>query len=333
MPEDMSVLRRKLRSAAVPDAEQVPGAFERTLPRALARIAEAQMRLALKVTHLSDAHAAPADLVAGLDPGALITMLDGDAGAGLAVLDPGAVQVLIEVLTTGRVGAGPAPDRIPTPTDAVIAAPFMDAVLAEVSATAGALRMGRMVGDPRPLPLYLGEGALRVVRVTMEAGEGPVREGQLMIAFAEAAPPFAEQAADAQVRRPEEQGWEGRLEKSVMIAETSLDAILARVSLPLDTVLGLTVGSEIPLPPGTIDRVRIEGRDGVQVLCGRLGQSRGHRAVRILRDRTGTGESPAGAATGIARADDGSWAEVSATDAPISAILAPPAESEPVATT
>ncbi len=340
MPEEISVLRRKLRKRDAAVAAAVPTPLELSLPRALARIAEGQMRLALKVTHLTDAPLLPVDLVAALEPGSLIAMLDGDAGAGLLVLGAGALQALIEVQTTGRVGVGAPSERNPTPTDAVIVAPFLDAVLGEISLSSGRLRLGRAVDDPRPLPLYLGEGALRVLRVTMDIGEGPVREGLMMIAFAE--PAAASQAAEQVVSSlgaaaVPDAGWGACLEQSVMAAEASLDAVLARVSLPLDAVLRWAVGSEVPLPPGAIDRVRIEGQGGVPVVCGRLGQSRGNRAVRIIRDhadsagalggRVGDGaEKPL---PSVARAEDALWQEAAAARA--SAVIVSAGEDTPAA--
>ena len=58
-------------------------------------------------------------------------------------------------------------------------------------------------------------------------------------------------------------------------------AVLARVSLPIADVTALTPGQELALPYEVLDRIALEGADGRVVARGRLGQARGHRALRI----------------------------------------------------
>ena len=57
--------------------------------------------------------------------------------------------------------------------------------------------------------------------------------------------------------------------------------MIARLSLPLGTVLGLAVGEVLPLVDVAIDRIVMAGADGRPLAVGKLGQFQGHRAIRI----------------------------------------------------
>ena len=57
--------------------------------------------------------------------------------------------------------------------------------------------------------------------------------------------------------------------------------MLARLKLPLTTVMTLSAGMLLTLPQAGLDRISLEGLDGRRVAQGRLGQNRGLRAVRL----------------------------------------------------
>jgi flagellar motor switch protein FliM len=73
-----------------------------------------------------------------------------------------------------------------------------------------------------------------------------------------------------------------------MGVDARLEAIMHRFRTPFADVLKLREGDEIPLPESSIDRVRLIGLEGRTCALGRLGQSGGHRALRI----TAVGEVP-----------------------------------------
>lgn len=60
-----------------------------------------------------------------------------------------------------------------------------------------------------------------------------------------------------------------------------MDAVIARLSLPLARLSGLMAGEVLALPAASVDRVRLVGVDGRNLAEGRLGQHRGMRAVRV----------------------------------------------------
>jgi flagellar motor switch protein FliM len=60
-----------------------------------------------------------------------------------------------------------------------------------------------------------------------------------------------------------------------------LNAVLARLSLPMADVLGLAAGMIVPLQDAVVDVISLEGTDGRCVAFGKLGQNRGMRALRL----------------------------------------------------
>jgi flagellar motor switch protein FliM len=64
-------------------------------------------------------------------------------------------------------------------------------------------------------------------------------------------------------------------------AVCALDVVVGRVSLTLQALMALGVEDVLPLPRAGLERVSVEGANGACVAEGRLGQSRGQRAVRL----------------------------------------------------
>ena len=100
-------------------------------------------------------------------------------------------------------------------------------------------------------------------------GSGPRRDAEEEAVAAQAGPAFATALAE-----------------QVGAADCVLDAVLARLSLPIARVLELSVGDVLALPRASIDRLGLVGLDGHTVSEGRLGQSRGMRAVRLVAGET-----------------------------------------------
>ena len=80
----------------------------------------------------------------------------------------------------------------------------------------------------------------------------------------------------------------------------SLDAVIARVTLPLSLAMALGVGEVIRLGTAAIDRIDLEGHGGVRVAGGRLGQNRGMRALRLVADAMPAARGAGGVVPGIA---------------------------------
>jgi flagellar motor switch protein FliM len=71
------------------------------------------------------------------------------------------------------------------------------------------------------------------------------------------------------------------LGEQILGANAELVAVLARMQLPLETLLNLKVGDPLPLDNAALDQIDLEGLNGKRLSSGKLGQNRGMRAVRI----------------------------------------------------
>src|SRR3990167_6951383 len=76
-------------------------------------------------------------------------------------------------------------------------------------------------------------------------------------------------------------GFSEALALQVAAADCVLQAVVARMSLPLSRLMDLQIGEVMVLPRAGIDRITFEGLDGRAVAEGKLGQNRGMRAIRL----------------------------------------------------
>ncbi len=290
------VIRRKIAAAAPPSvgAEGLPGA-DRGWRLSLARAARDSARVQLEIRALTQIRLSLAELLELPEDMALIALLEGPGeGLGLMILSPATHSALVESQTSGRVAvAAPVPRR-PTRTDAAMVAPLIDNALVRLEDAlaeeedliwAGGFRYASFLEDARPLPLLLEDGDYRVLDARLSLGEGG-REGRILLALpaegqgrrlrpADTASPAAPDAGQ------DPQNFTEALTDRVAGAGCVLDAVLARLSLPLARVTGLQEGELLTLPGGMLDRIGFEGVDARRLAEGKLGQSRGMRAVRL----------------------------------------------------
>jgi flagellar motor switch protein FliM len=256
----------------------------RQLRRALETGADKRLGLPLEVRSVHQS-LRPLEEVRGLLEGSgFLALLEGRPGAGFG-LDMTVLTGLVEHQTIGHILPRSDMTRGPTRVDAALLAPLLDDSLGRFD---NALRedgggpwglgygFGAMVGTARALVLALSEGLYHVFELDL-ALMGGVREGRMVFAFpdkVEATPPKEAPAPD-----PVPPGES--LRAGVLTAQATLDAVLARVSMPLARFQGLSVGDTIPLPPGALKDARLEmgaKAGGVPVT---LGQLHGFRAVRL----------------------------------------------------
>ncbi|GGH47455.1 flagellar motor switch protein FliM [Frigidibacter albus] len=324
-----TVMRRK--AGAGRRAPSVsPMTAEKALGQAFARAAQELLALPLRVVSVSESKMTLSDLPEALEDRALLAVLDGPAeGMGLMVLSPPVLSALLEMRMMGRMSASPpaanAAARRPTRTDAAISADFIDAALASFEAAlvgdpaliwAGGFRYGSFLEDPRPLPLILEDTGYRVFRLVLDLGSGSAaREGGVLLALpaegrgwiVEAEVPVEEGEA------PQPAGWPERLEQAVMSAPAQVEAVLARLTLPIGAILALRPGATLPLAEDTLEQLRIEGPGGRLLARARLGQHRGFRAVRLVEEgeerapAPGPGGAPAVATMGWGGMDAPTW--------------------------
>ena len=294
-----TLIGRKI-EAARPCGDPTVMTPERALHTAFARAAEKQMNLPLRMPALGEIRLSGPEIAEILPEHALLLLLHGpQEGIGLAVFAPAALSALIEMMTLGRVADHPPAARRPTRTDAAMICGFLDQVMGECESLlageadliwAGGFRYGGHLSDPRPVGLMLEEPFYRVFRMSLAFGvpSGPdaeVRTGDVLLALPAAGrgqPPTVRPDPDA-VYTPSliETGWPAALERAVLPAGAEVQAVLARVSLPLVELLKIEAGQSLPLPQGALAAVQLEGVDGRLICLGQLGQGNGRRALRL----------------------------------------------------
>jgi flagellar motor switch protein FliM len=291
----MQVLRRKIAQAGTQRTGAVVpgGGAERALRLALARAARDAMGLALDVPRATQDRMALAELVDLPPDRALMLMLDqnrGD-GLGLLVLSPAILSGLVEMLTTGRVTATPPPNRRPTRTDAAMLATLIDAALSGWEAAlqedgdriwAMGWRYASFVEDARTLGLLLEDAPYQVIRADVSLMDG-AKAGPLILALPDRA---ARSDATPEPAPATDHSFAAHLAAQVDTVTARLDAVVGRLTVPLARLSTLMPGEVLALPMAGIDRIRLVGLDGRLVGEGRLGQTRGLRAIRLtIEDR------------------------------------------------
>ncbi len=293
-----SVLQRK---AAAGGKGTTTAASARALGQALARAAHGLFSMPLRMHAQADSVRSLAELPEILEDQALLALLDGPGEAiGLCALGPGLLSALIEVQTTGRLAAATPAARRPTRTDAAMMAGFVDATLGglseEVAGTEDAVwaegfHYASCLDDPRPLPLLLEDGAIRVLRLVLRLGEAGEREGTILLALP--AEGRGARHAEAAGPTPEARDWAARLERALLAAPVEAEAVIARIRVTADAMLGLRPGMLLPVPADCVARVSLEVGGGGAFARGRLGRFRGSRALRVEEGLAGEPPGPA----------------------------------------
>ena len=277
------LLRRKVTpKTPAPVAEAtVDSGPAAALVRALSRVLSASTPLMAEDASLHRRTASLPELLDVIEPDAFVVTLGGGAATGLAVIDQSGFVALVEAMTIGRLAArAPAPRRATT-TDSALLAGFLDSVLADLgSDPAGLHRCSRPVPDHRLIGVLLDDGVFDLVALTARLACASVsRPVRLMLALPRN-PAEVSVTPDAAPAAP---SWSAALEAAVMAAPATLRAELGRITLPLAEVLELGVGSALVLPLSALEDIQLVGLDGTPQASGRLGQSRGNRAIRLTR--------------------------------------------------
>ena len=284
MQDGISLLQRKAKVAREDfDARAMSPC--KALRLSLEKMADALLDLALVVATVEQTVLAQSAVKAEMDGGGLLLLIDGTAGRlGGARLDAQFLAAVIEVQTMGAVQRGDAPERSVTPTDAAMVAPLMDAILKgfDEYLTSGAekvapsdWRFGDMVEDARTLALALEVPEYDLFRITADLADG-AKTGSLSLLLPRA--PRRDPVTSARDR-----AFAGpTLEASALNAPVMLDAVLARLSMPLNKLCALTPGMQLPVPREALNKAELLGAGQHLVAPVRLGQLNGWRAVRLL---------------------------------------------------
>lgn len=283
------VLRRKIELARQPQADGAPGA-DRGWRLALARAARDAFGLELEVKALSITRASLAEVLELVPDHALIGLLGGPRDAlGVVMLAPEATAALIEMQTLGRLSSQPATPRKPTRVDAAMVAGVVDSALMGLEEAlaeeadlswAGGFRYASHLADARSLGLMLEDEIYRVLSGSLRFG-GSDRFGQVILVL----PALGRGQRPPQIPDRAElaaSGFATALSARVREADCRLDAVIARVTLPIRQILALQPGEVLALPQAALDGVALEGVDGRPVARAKLGQNRGMRALKVL---------------------------------------------------
>lgn len=298
-----SVLRRKTRAAREGGDPRVISPV-RALRLSLARAADTLFGLGLSVATVEQRRIEPADLQPALEGAGLFVLLDGAGGTrGALRFDPALMAGLIEVQTVGQVLPGPVRARPATRTDAAMMAPLVDSFLdgfdAEMARgmahpAAWGFRFGDRVEDARALALLLPAPGFDYFRLTVDLGPG-ARTGRLDLILPpppQPAPPARGSAGPGAPLPPGTPGPEAAMAEVALSAPVVLDAVLARISLPLRAAMALGAGDRLALPSDSLGRAQLVAAGGYVVAEGRLGRREGWRALRVEAPPPETGASP-----------------------------------------
>lgn len=282
----MASVKAKRRSEAGRTAGGLADLAARAWTLAVARAARDELGLPLDLRDVAVERRVLAEVAELLPDPALIAVLDEGQGqaTGFAVLDAALTAGMVEALTTGRLAPGGGDLRRPTRTDAAMLSPVLDRAMAgfetALDGVAGhetmrGYRFAAVADGARSLLLMLEEGPYRLLRARGVLGGG-LRDGIIMLGLPDRMAPVP-----ARIAPPPDESFARDMAAQVVQASVRLDAVLLRMSLPLGTVLHLSVGQEIALLQADISRISVEGLDGRRVASGQLGQQGGLRAIRI----------------------------------------------------
>jgi flagellar motor switch protein FliM len=280
-----SVLHRKTQVARE-DFDARGMSPSKALRLALSKAADGLLGLAVTVSTVEQVKLPQTAIESDIGNTGLLMLLDGTQGRrGAMMMDQSFLSALIEVQTMGYVRKADAQDRPLTRTDAAIAAPLIDEMLRLFDvhmedAMAGHIpaefRFGDMIEDTRALALAMEQPDYDRFRITADLGQG-AKTGVLDILLPKAPPPTP--VAGQGPRGVEDSDT---LKGSAMNAPVVLNAVMARISMPLDQICNLKEGQVMAIAREAISELQLLGADNHLVASVKLGQVNGWRAVRLL---------------------------------------------------
>ncbi len=295
-----SVLRRKTRAAREGSDPRVMSPVK-ALRLSLARAADTLFGLALIVATVEQRRIETGELDDALGSEGLFMLLDGARGArGALRLDIALMTGLIEVQTIGQVLPGALRERPATRTDAAMVAPLVDALLAgfDTEMAAGhahhaprGFRFGDRVEDARALGLLLPASEFDFFRLTIDLGPGK-RTGRLDLLLPPAPAPIPPRSGAVMPQRRADTTRD--IASVALSAPVVLDAVIARISLPLREAMTLRPGDHLGLPRDCLARSELVAAGGLVAAEGRLGQREGWRALRLAGHVAEADEGSAG---------------------------------------
>jgi flagellar motor switch protein FliM len=298
-----SIIRRKVAATKVAAVTGGPGA-DRCWRVALARAVHSRFQTNLDFRSLTIDRRSLADIVEIVPARALIAVLDGpNEGLGFIALDPQVMGGFIEAQTIGKVKSTDLVARKTTRTDAAMVAGVIDGALRGLEQGlaeeadliwAGGFRYASFLDDPRPLGLLLEDADYKVLRAEVDLAGG-ARRGEILLALpAEGRGTVSATKVDGSTVPEAGNAFIHAFADRVNGAQCCIEAILARLTVPLSDVLNLSKGMVLALPQAALSQISLEGFDRRRVGEGKLGQNRGMRAVRLSDAAQDGADNPEG---------------------------------------
>ncbi|SLN13673.1 Surface presentation of antigens (SPOA) [Roseovarius litorisediminis] len=288
--ETDSVIHRKARFARDGfDARAMSPA--KAFRLALAKASDGLFGLAVTVTTIEQVQLKHADIQKEMGENCLLILLDGNGGRrGVLQFDLHLLSALIEVQTMGKVSTREPNPRSVTRTDAAIVAPLVNALMPGfdkqmASACDDFVQTGFVFGDmaedARAVSLALTAPSFDLFRISVDIEDGS-KSGCLSILI----PSVPKTTADS--GKIKTSGSDANsLGQNAMNAPVTLDAAMARISVPLNEICTFKTGQKIPLPADSLRETLLLGSKGHVVSEVNLGQLNGmaRRAFRFWRSR------------------------------------------------
>ena len=296
---DSSVIRKKALNGRE-DFDARAMSWSKAARLSLERISDRLFELQLSVRTVEQVNTTLSELRDVASGDRLLMLLDAygdlaadDARAGVSgraavMLDRGLVQTLVEVQTRGRITEAELETRAFTHTDAAVTAQLIDPVLASVDEMMSStpqspdplrLRYGDKVEDARALLLALEAPDYVLFRISLDIESG-TRSSEVLLAIPEdmlRPPPPAKDQEDAETGTFD-------LSSMALSAPISLNAVVARLSMPLSRVCDLKPGDKLTVARNALTTTELIGSKGSVVGKVVLGQINGFRAVRLGPD-------------------------------------------------
>ena len=296
---DSSVIRKKALNGRE-DFDARAMSWSKAARLSLERISDRLFELQLSVRTVEQVNTTLSELRDVASGDRLLMLLDAygdlaadDAQAGVSgraavMLDRGLVQTLVEVQTRGRITEAELETRAFTHTDAAVTAQLIDPVLASVDEMMSCtpqspdplrLRYGDKVEDARALLLALEAPDYVLFRISLDIESG-MRSSEVLLAIPEdmlRPPPPAKDQEDAETGTFD-------LSSMALSAPISLNAVVARLSMPLSRVCDLKPGDKLTVARNALTTTELIGSKGFVVGKVVLGQINGFRAVRLGPD-------------------------------------------------
>ncbi len=265
----------------------------------LAKVAEDLFEVSMAAISVRSQFCPGDDIEKELKEAALLMLFDGPGQSRAAVMvDPAMVGALIQQQTMGKVLPVPeGAERPMTPTDAAIAAPFLDALFTRAGPVPedpverkliSGFRFGAWVEDARILSMSLDAPEYQLVHIDVDISGG-VRQGRIVLCMPRGHDTITEplpDGASGELQGESAPRQSVTLSDTVMMLAVDLRISLARLRMPLRDLGNLATGDILDLGAASFAKVRVQTFAGKAVGQGTLGQIEGARAVQVQSTHT-----------------------------------------------